>query len=358
MTGRGSDQALERERAAAAIGTRERVEFLSRPATHGGGEVLTKETHKSFVFLTGSQVYKLKKPVTNHFQDLTTVEARRKNTLTEIRLNRRLAPNIYLGAVAVTLEGDGRLALEGDGSAIDWLVHMRRVPEAVMLDHMIAAGRVTQETIDRLVVVLADFYGKAAPAPVESAEHVAVFEVQQAENRRVAELFGDRDIGLEAGELARLLDGFDAAFAANRAALKERVGDGRIVEGHGDLKPEHVCLLEPPVVIDCLEFSRQLRLVDPYDELGFLAMECAVEGADWIGPQLIGAIEGRLGHRPPAPLSALYSAYRALLRARLCLAHLLEPEPREPAKWRPKARAYLAAAARALSIPASRADPI
>lgn len=356
MSGRGPDQTLERERAAAAIGTRERVAFLSCPATHGGGDVLTKETHKSFVFLTGSQVYKLKKPVENHFQDLTTVEARRDNTLTEIGLNRRLADEIYLGPVALTLESDGSLALDGDGPAIDWLVHMKRVPEAVMLDHMIAAGRVTPEAVERLVELLADFYGRAAPVSVDPAEHATMFQSQQAENRRVAELFGDRDIGLAAGELARLLDGFDAAFAANRAGLQERVRDGRILEGHGDLRPEHVCLLDPPVVIDCLEFSRRLRLVDPYDELGFLAMECAVEGADWIGPRLLGGIGARIGHRPPASLSALYRAYRALLRARLCLAHLLEPEPREPAKWRPKARAYMGMAASALSIPASRED--
>jgi len=119
------------------------------------------------------------------------------------------------------------------------------------------------------------------------------------------------------------------------------------VEGHGDLRPEHVCLSDPPVIIDCLEFSRELRLVDPFDELSFLSMECAVLGARWIGPALIDLCATSLGDRPPDETLAFYTAYGASFRARQALAHLLEPAPRTPEKWIPLARAYLDEAERA-----------
>jgi aminoglycoside phosphotransferase family enzyme len=127
----------------------------------------------------------------------------------------------------------------------------------------------------------------------------------------------------------------------------DRVAARRIVEGHGDLRPEHVCLSDPPVIIDCLEFSRDLRLVDPFEELSYLSMECALLGARWIGPVLIERCATALGDRPSDRQLAFYTAYRASLRARQALAHLLEPAPRTPEKWVPLARTYLDEAERA-----------
>ena len=90
------------------------------------------------------------------------------------------------------------------------------------------------------------------------------------------------------------------AFVRERAGLLDaRVRDGRIVDAHGDLRPEHVCLLDPPVVIDCLEFNRELRLVDPFDELAFLGFECALLGAPWIRGRLIEHCADKLADRPP-----------------------------------------------------------
>ncbi|HEX6361978.1 MAG TPA: hypothetical protein VFZ93_03420, partial [Albitalea sp.] len=94
-----------------------------------------------------------------------------------------------------------------------------------------------------------------------------------------------------------------------------------------------VCLLEPPVVIDCIEFNASLRHVDPFDEVAFLALECDLAGAPWIGPRLVEGLAAALEERPPAPLIQLYKALRALLRARLAMAHLLDPAPRTPETW-------------------------
>jgi aminoglycoside phosphotransferase family enzyme len=118
-----------------------------------------------------------------------------------------------------------------------------------------------------------------------------------------------------------------------------------------------VCLLQPPVVIDCLEFNAALRQVDPFDELAFLGLECELAGAEWIGPRLIDGCAAALGERPDRSLLALYTAYRALLRARLALAHLLEPQPRTPERWQPLARRYMARARVALDVCESGFNP-
>ena len=339
----------------------ERVRFLSDPASYGNdGSVDVKETSKSWVFLTPTEVYKLKKPIRNHFQDLTSIEARAANTETEIMLNRRLAPEIYLGAVRLTLDDSGALALDGEGTVVDWLVHMQRLPESRMLDQLLLKGTESQsrikEPLVRLARQLIGFYANAHSAELAPNEYVARFEREQVENKRIlkdptfaAEL--DQDL------LQGLLTEFDRALAASRVLIEERARKGKVVEGHGDLRPEHVCLVDPPVVFECLEFSLYLRTIDPFDEIVFLGLECEALGAPWIEDILMNEFDLRGIHKPPERVLLFYRAYRAFLRARQCLAHLLVPLPREPAKWVPKAKTYLQIAERALLTLASLEAP-
>lgn len=122
------------------------------------------------------------------------------------------------------------------------------------------------------------------------------------------------------------------------------MADRRIVEAHGDLRPEHICLTDPIVIFDALEFDRELRLLDPFDELGFLAMECAFAGSSWVGPALVRSVAAVLDDDVPGDLMATYRASWALLRARLTLSHLLDDHPRERRKWVDRAGRYVALA--------------
>ena len=135
-------------------------EFLSKAASYGPhvAEVETRETHMSWVFLAGDRIYKLKKPVRYPFLDFTTLGARETDCRAEIRLNRRLAPDVYLGIVRLALESTGTLALDGEGETVDWLVVMRRLPEGRMLDNLIAQGAVNHGEIERVAGILAEFY--------------------------------------------------------------------------------------------------------------------------------------------------------------------------------------------------------
>lgn len=330
------------------VSLRDKVAFLSRPEAYpGGGEAVeVKETHMAVVFLVGDRVYKLKKPVEYAHRDCRRLAAREFLCREEVRLNRRLAPGVYLGVEPLGRDAGGRLALSVREAIVDWLVVMRRLPERLMLDVALAAGEVSPARIDAVAERLGAFYRGLVPEPLSADAYVAHFVREQARNRTV---LADARFPRPRERALPVLERLDRLLDETPEMLGLRARDGRIREGHGDLRPEHLCLSDPPVVIDCLEFHRALRLVDPFDELCLLALECQRWGAAWIGERLLRHL-GRALEEVPAPrLLAFYRAYRACLRARLALSHLLEAHPRDPGAWEPLALAYLA-----LAEPAAR----
>lgn len=329
-----------------AVGTQKKVDFLSSRTAYTDCpvQVDVKETHMSWVFMAGDAVYKLKKPVKYPFLDFSTIAAREADCRKEVHLNQRLAPGIYLGVVTLTLEPDAKLALNGAGEVVDWLVKMRRLPADRMLDQAIERGTVSRADVERVGDVLADFYQHADPADLRPEEYVARFAHEQSENGSVLTM---PTFDLPQETVSTVLRATGDFIAQEAHALADRMRLGFVVEGHGDLRPEHICLLDPPVIIDCLEFNRALRLVDPFDELALLGLECERLAAVWVGELAIERCSRALGGAPSDRLIAFYTAFRASLRARLALAHLLEPKPREPAKWVPLAKQYLAIAERA-----------
>ena len=334
-----------------------KLHYLRSGSAHeaAGTAVEAIETHMSWVFLAGDRVLKLKKPVRYDFLDFSTLQAREFYCREELRLNARLAPGVYLGVLALQWHA-GRFALlppqrlPAPGQTVDWLVLMRRLPQRQMLDQRIALGDVKPADIDALCRVLVDFYAHAPAIALDPKEYVERLHREQRMSRQVLLDPRFRSLG---GVLA--LDRLDAALRKHEPQLQARAAQGRVLDGHGDLRPEHVCLLRPPVVIDCLEFNAALRQVDPLDEIAYLGLECEMAGAPWIVAQLFDGCEAAFGDRPSPLLRPLYTAQRALLRARLALAHLLDPVPRSPAKWPVRAQRYIERAATALdAIDASR----
>jgi aminoglycoside phosphotransferase family enzyme len=321
------------------VSLEEKVNYLaSASAWPGRRSPEVVETHMSWVFLGADRVLKLKKPVRTSFLDFSTLAAREFNCREEVRLNRRLAPDVYLGVQPLLQRPDGRLEIghhAAAGVVVDWLVLMRPLDRARMLDAAVTAGTVRPADIDRLAARLADFFRCAEPVRLSGAAYVERFVAAQAMNRSIL-----LQPLLRAGETDAALDAFDRALQRHAPQLVARAEAGHLREGHGDLRPEHVGLDGTPVVIDCLEFNRALREVDPFDELSFLDLECRMLGADWIGPRLIAHCATALGDAPPAEVLSLYMAHRALLRARLAVAHLLDPVPRTPARWLPLSRRY------------------
>ncbi len=291
------------------------VRWLKSPEAypHRPSAIQHVETHISDVFLADSYAYKLKKPVQYDFLDYTTLSARERACHEELRLNRRLAPDAYLGVVPIAASnGDGFL-LGGSGPVVDWLVHMRRLPTELTLDALHRRGELTRQHIDRLAATLVHFYQSLSPvkfAPVQYLERCLAHVQGNAQELRGVQHH------LPPGVVQRV-HGFQLQLLALRPALfEQRAADGRIVDGHGDLRPEHICLGEPIQIFDCIEFSADLRRIDVADELAFLAAECDFLGADWVGPQLLAAYQ-QSGGQPPPILFDFYKSYRACVRAKV-----------------------------------------
>ena len=317
-----------------------KVAFLSLPASYPEptSQVDTVETHMSWVFLTDRHAWKLKKPVRSHDVDFTLEFARRLNCGEELRLNRRLSDDVYLDIVPLLLDAGGRLRLAGDGRAIDWLVKMRRLPAARMLDCLILGGLATSQDVQRVVTRLARFYRDSAPVAVAGAAYRDEFAKGIAENLRELSIPA---YGLSAELIAAIAMQQRGLLEQWPELLDERARAGRIIEAHGDLRPEHICLEGAPQIIDCLEFSRALRILDPADELAFLALECERLGAPAFAATIFETYAEVTDDVPPAPLLAFYRSYRACVRAKLAIRHLDDPTPREPSKWAVHAQNYL-----------------
>jgi uncharacterized protein len=322
------------------IGIDAKVAFLMKPDSYPEPTTVVevKETHMSWVFLTDNHAYKLKKPVRYPFLDFSTLEARRQSCEEEIRLNRRLAADVYLGMLPLTVDGPGALHLGATGPPVDWLVKMRRMPPEQTLEHAIGAGTATQADIRRLADQLSLFYRNANPVETDPASYRRRFEHEVRGNHE--ELA--RPIFQLSIETVDALAAAQLRFLATRGELLEdRARSGRIVEAHGDLRPEHVYLGEHPVVLDCLEFNHDFRILDAADELAYLAMECDRLHAPFVGACVFDVYRSQTHDDPPWQLVEFYKCYRAYLRAKIAIWHLAEPQVREPAKWIERANQYL-----------------
>jgi aminoglycoside phosphotransferase family enzyme len=331
-------------------GIEQKVAFLRKSEIYplSTRSVEAKETHMSWVFLTDTHAWKLKKPVRTHFLDFSTPEARHHDCNEEVRLNRRLAPGVYEGVVPLTLDEQGSLELGGKGMTVDWLVRMRRLPSDHMLDHAIACHSSSDEDIRKIGVRLAEFYAEASPVPLTGLAYRMRLTVDVRVNRcelRKAEYSLPVD-------LVECLTSRQLAFLRQNAELfDDRVRAGKIVEAHGDLRPEHICLGTEPVIIDCLEFNRDLRILDSASELMFLALECERLGSAPTGALILNAYCRKSGDDPPPSLLAFYKSYHACLRAKVGLWHLKDVEVRDAAHWLAKGRDYLELAAGSLGQP-------
>lgn len=318
-----------------------KVEFLKRPASYPDKlrQIEAVETHMSWVFLTDNYAYKLKKPVRYEFLDFSTVDARHHDCDEEVRLNRRLARDVYIGTVPLMASERGDMRLGGEGTAVDWLVKMRRLPRGRMLDHAIKNRVVSEVGITNTAMVLANFYKDSPPIEIAPSEYRQRFEADIHANLRELTIpaYGlpvDRVPSVCAAQL-EFLKGASELF-------DRRVREGRIIEAHGDLRPEHICLEPEPVIIDCLEFKREFRILDPADELSFLVMECERLGAPAFVDRLIMETYSQItGDTPPKKLLHFYKSYRAGLRAKLAVWHLREPKVQDASKWLTLARQYL-----------------
>ena len=232
---------------------------------------------------------------------------------------------------------------------MDWLVRMRRLPAGRMLDHMIRARSFTESDVRGVVAELSRFYHAAPPLPLTPAAYRLRIADGISENLR--ELAAPR-YGLPPELVEPVCEALRQFLDTRVALFATRVEAGRVIEAHGDLRPEHICLDTQPQIIDCLEFSADFRSLDAADELAFLALECERLGAPELRRLIFATYSEITGDVPPDTLVHFYQSYRACVRARIAIWHLDDPGVRGPSNWLRRAADYLQLARQHLQLAA------
>jgi aminoglycoside phosphotransferase family enzyme/predicted kinase len=246
------------------------IAFLSEPATHGGASVERIETHISIVFLAGSRALKLKRAIRLDYIDSSTVDRRKTLCEREVQLNRRTAPSLYLGIIAVTSEADGSLALGGSGTPVDWVVEMVRFDQDALLDRLAERGRLEVATMVRLASAIAAFHDRAE----RRRDHGGAAGMRWVVDGNAAGLseFG-RGV-VDPAAVARVVGHTRAVLDRSAPLLDSRRDAGFVRQCHGDLHLRNIVLRDgTPAPFDGIEFNDQIACVDVLYDLAFLLMD-------------------------------------------------------------------------------------
>lgn len=318
------------------------IDFLAATSTHGGVPVEQIDTHASVVFLAGARAYKLKRAVRFDYLDFSTPERRRALCEAEVRLNRRTAPALYRGVVAVTRQDDGSYALGGTGRAVDWVVEMNRFPQDALFDRLASVGALDVELMAPLAIAIADFHKSAERRPDHGGKAGMAWVVEGNAGGFAEFAKGS----LDPSAVYRLTDDAGREIERRAELLERRRESGFVRQCHGDLHLRNIVLLDGrPTLFDAVEFNDEISCTDVLYDLAFLLMDLwrrklprhanvvwnryVIETADFEGVALL----------------PLFLSCRAAVRAKTsATAAQLQRDPQRRRELEEMAREYLAMA--------------
>lgn len=295
------------------------------------------QTHVSFIFITDHFAYKVKKPVDFGFLNFTTLDRRRFYCNEEVRLNRRLCPDIYLGVVEVRETPSGA-AIDGEGEVLDFAVKMKRLPEDRMLDRLLSAGDVTDDDVRRIARVIGDFHLTA-----ERSELIDSYGSRESIGRNWDENFqqiaefaavtiGQRDL--------RIIKEWGEQFLADHGRLfAERVDRGFVRDCDGDIHLENICLTDQVLVFDCIEFNNRFRYSDTAADIAFLLMDFDFHERPDLSGVFLSEYVAVTGDRDISRMLDFYKIYRAIVRGKVESFRLQDPDIPENEKQAARERA-------------------
>ncbi|MGE0552845.1 MAG: AAA family ATPase [Gemmatimonadales bacterium] len=293
------------------------------------------ETHISRVFLGETEVWKVKKPVSLGFLDFRELSERKAACDAEVRLNRRLAPEVYLGVVPITTE-DGRHRIGGEGPVVDWAVHMVRMPDRERADVRLERGELDAEGVERIASRIAAFHAQAADGPrigrFGTVEAILANVRENFEQTRAA--IGEH---LPAAD-ARTIESYQLDFLQqHRSLFDARRRTGRIRDAHGDLRLEQMYLDDEghPTILDCIEFNERFRYVDVCADIAFLSMDLAARRRVDLSEILLAAYARESNDYDLYLLVDFYESYRAFVRGKV--ATMLANDPGAETETRTRA---------------------
>ncbi|WP_163337525.1 hypothetical protein [Desulfopila sp. IMCC35008] len=287
------------------------------------GDVELIQTHISYILLVGERVYKFKKPVNFGFLNFTQLQQRKHFCEEEVRLNRRLCPEIYLGVVTVTSEGD-RYRLDGRGEPVEYGVKMVRLPEERMMCRVIAANDLHENELRQIVHILVPFYEQAA-----GGRGVLYYGRPEAVRKTLFDSFRETQgyVGSPALSRARftVIRNYVTSFFNEVQLFNERMTAGRIRECHGDLHSGNICLTSSVSIFDCLEFNKSLRCTDIAADIAFLAMDLDFNELYGMSDYFVNYFIECSGDKGLTGMLNFYKCYRAYVRGKINLLTAVGP---------------------------------
>jgi len=327
------------------------IDFLSCPASYGlrDERVEQIETHCSIVFLAADRAYKLKRAIRFASLDYTTEAARHRACESELLLNRRTAPDIYLAVRSINRDANGAMSFDGPGTTLDHVVVMRRFAQSDLFDHLADSGRLTPTLMQALGQSIARFHAEAEVTPM--------FGGSAAIRRVIAD--NDRELALVAATLngtavSDLSGRTKIELEAVAPLLDQRRAEGRVRRCHGDLRLANICLYEDrPTLFDCIEFSEEIGCIDVLYDLAFLLMDLHLHGRGDLGNAVFNAYCDHAGEIIGLRPLPLFLSLRAATRSyALAGGAQRRANPRQAARLLLLARRHIAAASSFLTAQA------
>jgi aminoglycoside phosphotransferase family enzyme/predicted kinase len=325
------------------------VAFLASPSTHGGSPVERVETHASIVFLAGARAWKLKRAVQYDYLDFSTVDRRKAMCEAEVRINRRTAPELYRGVVAVTRQPDGSLALGGLGTPVDWVVEMARFDQDGLFDRLAARGGLDLALMRPLAAAIAEFHEKAE----RRSDHGGAAGMAWVVDGNAAG-FAEQGAGiLDPAACDDLTRSSHAQLERHKSLLDARRHSGFVRQCHGDLHLRNIVLVGGrPTLFDAIEFNDEIACTDVLYDLAFLLMDLWRRKLPRHANVVWNEYLSRTADFPSVPLLPLFLSCRAAVRSKTsATAANLQADPQRTSELQESARDYLTMAERLLHPP-------
>lgn len=332
-----------------AVGQDAVLAFLGRADSYAGtGPVERIGTHCSTIFLVADRAYKLKHAIAFAALDYTTVERRERACRAELALNRRTAPDLYLGVLPITRAADGALAFDGSGPTVDWVVVMRRFSQEALFDRMAERGRLTPALMAALGETVARFHAGAEVTPGFGG----AAGMGRAIARNHAELLRVRP-GADAGSVESLRTASLAALGRAAPLLDRRRAEGQVRRCHGDLRLANICLYAGrPTLFDAIEFSDEVSCTDTLYDLAFLLMDLRLGDREDLAGIVLRHYLRLTGDHGGLPALPLFLSVRAATRCYAVAGAAGRcPDPTTAARLAARAESLLVQAGRYLEQP-------
>lgn len=275
------------------------------------------QTHISLVFVADEFVYKVKKQVDFGFLDFRTLEKRKHYCHQEVRLNQRLARDVYIGVLPITYNGMQYRIGEGEGGeVVEYAVKMKKIPQDRLMKSMFTRGKLHEGHLKEIACVLGDFHSNAERSPgIDKFGDPDAFKINTDENFEQTEKYIGTTI--EKGDFHALLNWTNRFYKENKGLFLERIKGGKIRDCHGDLHMEHICMTEKLAIIDCIEFNDRFRYSDTLADVAFLLMDLEYQGGIGLADRLWKFYSERAGEAGMETLLAFYKVYRAYVRGKV-----------------------------------------